>query len=216
MKRSLFLFVCLLMFLPLTVEARGNNERITVTLDRCIDGDTARFFINGESISVRFLAIDAPEITGGQNEPFGQESSDFACDRLTYANLLELEYEYGRRKTDRFDRHLAWIFVDGNLLQKELLERGYAHTAFLDGVNEYVHELKEIERRAQQEQVGIWGDYVLEPDYTMYYIIGGIILLIVIGFILPRVSNKTARRAVRRQNTKVRRKVRSNIRNIRK
>ena len=215
MKKGLCLLACLFLLFPLVVQA-NNNERITVTLDRCIDGDTARFFINNESISVRFLAIDAPEITRGQNEPFGQESSDFACDLLTSANRIELEYEYGRRRTDRFDRHLAWIFVDGTLLQKELLARGYAHTAFLDGVNAYVEELKEIERRAQEEQLGIWGDYVPSPDYTMYYIIGGIILLIIFALIIQRTSNKTARRAVRRQNTKVRRKVRTNIRKIMK
>ena len=42
------------------------NEHITldsnqVTLSKCVDGDTAHFYINGKNVKVRFLAIDTPE-----------------------------------------------------------------------------------------------------------------------------------------------------------
>ena len=33
-------------------------EALNVTLDSCIDGDTARFIVNNQSVKVRFLSIN--------------------------------------------------------------------------------------------------------------------------------------------------------------
>lgn len=41
----------------------SGSERFEVTLDQCVDGDTAWFDIDGKRTKVRFLYIDTPEST---------------------------------------------------------------------------------------------------------------------------------------------------------
>ena len=40
-----------------------DTNKISVELDKCVDGDTAWFIIDGKSTKVRLLGIDTPEST---------------------------------------------------------------------------------------------------------------------------------------------------------
>jgi micrococcal nuclease len=130
------------------------NEKELVTFDKCSDGDTAKFMINGEEKKVRFLAIDTPEID--TNEPFSKEASEYTCNRLKNAKEIYLEYDSNSDREDKYGRVLAFVHVDGSLLQKELIERGYAKVAYIYGDYEYVSLLKEQEEIAKNNQLGIW------------------------------------------------------------
>ena len=68
------------------------NAKEIVTLNKCVDGDTAWFNINGEKIKARFLAIDTPESTN-KIEPYGKEASEFTCNLLKNAKKIEIEYD---------------------------------------------------------------------------------------------------------------------------
>ena len=59
-------------------------EKEEVIFDSCVDGDTAKFIIDGEVKSVRFLAIDTPETVHPtkDEEPYGKEARDFTCNSL--------------------------------------------------------------------------------------------------------------------------------------
>lgn len=129
----------------------------TVTLSKCVDGDTARFLIDGEEKSVRFLAIDTPETVkpGVPVQPYGKEASEFTCNALTKAKEIKLEYESGE-KTDKYGRSLAWIWVDGTLLQKQLVANGLAEVKYLYGDYKYTDEIKKIEEQAKAEKAGLW------------------------------------------------------------
>lgn len=95
-----------------------NNDN-QIELIRCIDGDTAEFTDIGVT---RFLYIDTPESTKTV-EPYGKEAAEFTCNALKNAD--EILFEYDGSKKDRYDRTLAWIFVDGKLLQAEIANQGY-------------------------------------------------------------------------------------------
>ena len=143
------------------------NEKEKVTLAKCSDGDTARFFINNDEKKVRFLAIDTPEID--KNEPFSKEASDYTCNALKNAKEIYLEYDGNSDKEDKYGRVLAFVHIDGRLLQKELVEKGYAKVAYIYGDYSYVSELREIEETAKKEKIGIWqeenmGDKVLDNE----------------------------------------------------
>lgn len=99
------------------------GERFEVTLDKCVDGDTAWFNIDGESTKVRFLYIDTPESTN-QVEPYGKEASDYTQTQLTNAQKIELELNEDGETEDKYGRMLAWVFVDGELLQEKLARAG--------------------------------------------------------------------------------------------
>lgn len=137
------------------------NEKEKVTFYKCSDGDTARFIINGEEKKVRFLAIDTPEVD--KNELFSKEALDYTCNSLKKAKEIYLEYDGNSDKEDKYGRILAFVHVDGELLQKKLIEKGYAKVAYIYGDYAYLDELREIENKAKENKVGIWQDELL-PD----------------------------------------------------
>lgn len=109
---------------------------------RCTDGDTAHFLVQGKDERVRFLAIDAPEI----NTEEGQKAADYACGLLMEAETIELEFDTASNQRDQYDRLLAWIFVDDQLLQLQLVKQGMAQVAYLYGDYRYTSLLKKAER----------------------------------------------------------------------
>lgn len=95
------------------------TEQTEIKLINCIDGDTAKFSEIGKT---RFLFIDTPESTN-EIEEYGHAAAQYTCNKLK--NAQKITYEYDGSKTDQYDRTLAWIFVDGKLLQEEIAQAGY-------------------------------------------------------------------------------------------
>ena len=132
------------------------NEKEKVTLSKCSDGDTAHFMINNEEKTVRFLAIDTPEITN--NEPYSKEASEYTCNALKNAKEIYLEYDSNSDKEDKYGRVLAFVYVDDALLEKSLIEQGLAKVYYIYGDYAHVDELRETERIAKENKIGIWSD----------------------------------------------------------
>ena len=161
-------------------------DREEVKLHKCVDGDTAWFILNGKEIKSRFLAINTPESTN-KIEPYGKEVSKYVCDKLTKAKKIELEYDENSDKFDKYDRYLAWIIVDGENLQMDLVNKGYAEVKYIYGDYKYLDELKKLEKEAKSKKIGIWSDY--NEDYSKYIYIGiGCVLLII--FIVTKNKRK--------------------------
>lgn len=104
-----------------------------IQLIKCIDGDTAEFSKLGKT---RFLFIDTPESTT-KVEPYGKRAANFTCEKLKKAELIT--YEYDGPVKDRYNRTLAWIFVDGELLQEMLAKEGYVKK-YYDYKSDYKYE----------------------------------------------------------------------------
>lgn len=147
---TLFLFFISLNFV--------SAKTIVVEFSDCVDGDTAKFIYKKEKITARFLAIDTPETVHPTKEveEYGKEASEYTCNKLKNAEKIELEYDDDSDKTDKYDRHLVWVFVDGELLQKKLIEKGYANVAYLYGNYKYTDKLEEAEQEAEENKLGIW------------------------------------------------------------
>lgn len=190
MKKKLGLVVLLFVCSCLPLQA---NTKKTVTLAKCTDGDTAHFMVDGKNITVRFLAINAPEYTK-EKEPFGKEASEYVCDRLTNAKKLQLEHDDGSDETDKYGRALAWIFVDGSLLQKELVEQGLAEVKYLYGDYAYTEELQQLEKKAKAEKLAMWsnGNGADDREEIPYYLsaAAGVIMILVGTFFVKGKRNK--------------------------
>lgn len=156
MKKIGWMIILITFCIPSMVYA----EKERVTLLKCVDGDTAKFLIGKESVTTRFLAIDTPETKHPKKkeEPFGREASDYTCKRLKNAQKIELEYDEASTKEDKYGRRLAWVLVDGELLQSELVEKGYAKVAYLYGDYKYTNVLKLEEKFARVNKRGLWND----------------------------------------------------------
>ncbi len=158
------LLITLIMFIPVNVFA---NEKIEVKFKSCIDGDTARFIMDNEEIKVRFLAIDTPETNHPtkKEEPYGKEAKEYTCGKITNANKIELEFDEKSDKKDKYDRYLAWVYVDDSLLQIELIQNGLAKVAYIYGDYLYVDKLKEEEALAKDKKIGLFSD-IDNSSYT--------------------------------------------------
>lgn len=137
------------------------SEKSSVTLEKCVDGDTATFNIDGESVKVRFLAIDTPESVHPYKdvEEYGKDAGEYTCKLLTEANQIEIEYEESMSTEDKYGRKLAWIWVDDELLQESLIEVGYAQVKYIYAKYTYLDKLYEAQNDAKANKVGIWYGY---------------------------------------------------------
>ena len=142
------------LIIPLKVEAR--SDTITVTLNKCVDGDTAWFNYKEDIIKVRFLAVNTMELKS--NNKYADIAKEFTCDELTNAKKIKLEFDSKSDEKDKYDRYLTWVFVDDSLLQSKLIEKGYAEVKYIYGDYKYVDELKEKEKNAKENKLGIWSD----------------------------------------------------------
>ena len=150
-------FAFCLFFFCFSVSA---SNKFSVKLDKCIDGDTAKFFINGESKIVRFLSINAPEIAHDDvlEEFYGKESSEYTCKMLSKASKIQLQYDPKSDKVDKYNRVLAWVYVDGELVQKKLVEGGFAEVKYVYDDYLFSNVLMDLEVIAKEKKIGMWSD----------------------------------------------------------
>ena len=132
------------------------GERFEVTLNKCVDGDTAWFEVNGKNTKVRFLYIDTPESTN-KIEAYGKEASDYTKEQLVNASTIELELNVDGDRTDKYDRLLAWVFVDGELLQEKLASEGLVEKFYDYGYNyTYKKTIIDADNEARRAKKGIY------------------------------------------------------------
>lgn len=179
MKKILLIFLLMFPFIVLAKEE--------VAFSKCVDGDTFKVIINNEEKTVRMLAVDTPETVDPNEkvEYYGKESSEYTCTLLKTAEKIELEYDIKSDRTDKYNRILAWVFVDDYLLQDKLVINGYAEVAYIYDEYKYVDILREHETQAKLEKIGIWNEE--KSNSNNIVIVIGIMLL---GFIYTYVKKR--------------------------
>lgn len=155
-KISIFI-VLFIMFTPVYAKKK-------VEFSSCTDGDTFKIIYNNEVKTVRLLAVDTPESVHPKKEVeyYGKEASDYTCNVLKKANKIELEFDENSDKLDKYDRLLAWVFIDDKLLQESLIEGGYAKVAYLYGNYKYTTKLQELQEIASNKNIGVWDEEAKE------------------------------------------------------
>ncbi len=132
-KRGIF-FLVILVLIFFAVNYGFLNEKITGfaeesdtgIVERVVDGDTA--IINGNS--TRLLGVNTPE----RGEKYYQEAKSF-LEMVALNKTVKLVY--GGERRDRYGRVLAYIFIDGKSVNKELVDEGYANFYFPSGKDSY-------------------------------------------------------------------------------
>lgn len=205
MKKVFFtIFISFLLIFSISAKTKK------VEFKSCVDGDTAKFIMDGETITARFLAIDTPE-TKKKVEPYGKEASNYTCKKLKEAKEIKFEFDKNADK-DKYDRYLVWIFIDGNLIQNELVSKGLAKVAYLYDDYKYTNELQKLEKEAKTSKLGIWGDYEEESWWEIlkpYIILVG--CLIIIYIFMPKerkkIKNKAKREIKKEVNKQIKKKL---------
>lgn len=122
------------------------------TVERVIDGDT--IVLSGD-VTIRYLLVNAPETTGGHADCYGANAAQFNTD-LVLGKAIQLTYDTACQ--DRFGRTLAYVTVDGQDVNRLLIERGYACVLHIppDG-DARADELTALEAAARTARRGLWG-----------------------------------------------------------
>ncbi|HPF83146.1 MAG TPA: thermonuclease family protein [Bacilli bacterium] len=187
--KKIRLIILGLLVLFINVNSVYAKEKVNATLNKCVDGDTAWFNVKKEVIKARFLAINTPESTT-KKEEYGKEASEYTCNALKNAKKIVLEYDENSEKKDKYNRDLVWVWVDGKLLQEELLKEGLAETKYLYGDYDYTPHLQEVEKEAKANKLNMWSNNSEEELTTIDYIYIGAGLGIVVILLLSNKKTK--------------------------
>ena len=136
--------------------ANAGSSSVTARVDRVVDGDTAKVWVDGESEYVRYIGIDTPESVkeGSPVECFGVEASRFNERLLARDEQVKLEFDTERR--DQYVRLLAYVYSGSTLLQAELLREGYATTLEVPPNTSRARQFAELESGAKAAGLGGW------------------------------------------------------------
>jgi micrococcal nuclease len=139
----------------------GETQEATVT--DIVDGDTIRVEINGQEFRVRYIGVDAPEISHDNNpgEPLGEEATQANAD-LVDGQVVILEKDVS--DTDDFGRLLryVWLAPDTDsgwmMVELELAHQGLADVKRYPPDLYWQEVLGQAEASARDKYLGIWAN----------------------------------------------------------
>jgi len=140
---------------------------VTTTVKYVIDGDT---LVTEDGEKIRFLGIDSPEIWKKKgdkaDEPWGRDAANYAKMLLPSGSKIGLAFE-AKATEGAYGRKLAYVIVDGELVNGLLLKEGYAEYKDFGNELRYEKYLKKQQRKARVHSKGIWGGKgtVKPPEY---------------------------------------------------
>ncbi|NLK45021.1 MAG: hypothetical protein GX300_11590 [Tissierellia bacterium] len=141
-----------------TASINDKAEANTARVKRVVDGDTIIVDFNGKEERVRLIGVDTPESVHpdvAKNLPEGKVASDFTKLML---DGKEIELEFDVQERDHYGRILAYVWLDGVMHNKTLLEEGYARLATYPPNVKYVEEFTKIQEEARKNNKGFWYD----------------------------------------------------------
>ena len=135
----------------------SSQASTTYTVIRVVDGDTFKINYNGKEESVRLIGVDTPESVhpdAEKNTEFGKTASNFS---KNYLEGKEVTLEFDVQERDQYGRLLAYVYLNGIMYNKTLLEEGYAKIATYPPNVKYVDDFTTIQEEARNNKKGLWG-----------------------------------------------------------
>lgn len=132
------------------------NEDInkSIKVVRVIDWDTIVVFLNWKEEKIRLIGVDTPETVHPNKEIefYWKEASNYVKSILENREV-SLEFDFDR--FDKYWRILAYVWIDGIMLNKTLIEKWYARV-YLRFPFKYAKEFEKIWNQTQKNKVWIW------------------------------------------------------------
>lgn len=120
---------------------------------RIVDGDT--IVLEGDQ-KLRYIGINTPESVDPRRpvECMAKEASN-RNKELVEGKQVTLEKDVS--ETDRYGRLLRYVYVDGVMVNEQLVREGYALASAYPPDVKYQDRLKAAEDEARMEKRGLWG-----------------------------------------------------------
>jgi micrococcal nuclease len=127
-----------------------------VSVTGVVDGDTIDVTWAGHRERVRLLGVDTPETVDPRRPVgcYGEEASAFTHRRLQ-GRRVRLTFD--RQRRDRYGRLLAYVDVDGQPFNDELLTGGYARLLVIPPNGSHGRAMLDEELAARAAGRGLWG-----------------------------------------------------------
>lgn len=125
-------------------------ESLTFRVERVVDGDTIEI---AGGVKVRYIGIDTPESTT-TTECFGEEAAN---QNKLLVEGREVSLEKDVSETDKYGRLLRYVYVEGMMVNQELVETGYANSSSYPPDIKYQELFRNSERLAREQGRGLWG-----------------------------------------------------------
>lgn len=141
---------------PLLASEPDEQVKVLVQVTRVVDGDTIVVNYNGEEERVRLIGIDTPETVHPSRgeEPYGREASNFTKTGLE-GKQVGLEFDVQER--DRYGRLLAYVWLNNQLFNENLVRDGYAKVSTYPPNVKYVDVFTAAQKEAREANRGLWG-----------------------------------------------------------
>jgi micrococcal nuclease len=149
-------FLWPLVLLALTAVATGAQpSTLEGAVERVVDGDTIQVRVDGRVETVRYIGVNTPELRHPLRgaEPGGREA--WTVNRELVAGK-HVRLEMDARARDRYGRLLAYVWVDGVMVNAELVRRGYAQVMTVPPNVRYQRLFLALQREARQSGRGLW------------------------------------------------------------
>lgn len=138
------------------------NQEVVILykVNRVVDGDTIKVYINNKLESIRLIGLDTPETVDPRKKVqcFGIEASNKAKKLLSGKNVI-LEKDETQDERDKYGRLLLYVYLeDGTFFNKWMIENGYGHEYTYNIPYRYQAEFKNAEKYARENKLGLWAD----------------------------------------------------------
>lgn len=123
---------------------------------RVIDGDTLKIKYEGKTERLRMIGIDTPESVHkdeSRNVPEGKVASDYTKQQLE-GKTIRVETDVEPR--DHYGRLLGYVYLDGKMFNKTLLQLGYARLDTVPPNVKYEADFVKLQQQAREHNVGFW------------------------------------------------------------
>ena len=156
MKKILLLILTSIIFIS-SVNAEEQKEE--VKLINCDSAVSLTVEASTGYKRIRLLMMDSS--TGSLDK----EINNYVCNKVKNASKLEIEIDPLSDKENKYKETLVYLYVDGSLLQNDLISLGYAQVNYVYNDYKYVDELCNLQKSALENKLGIWNYSDIKEEY---------------------------------------------------
>ncbi|MCL2932978.1 MAG: thermonuclease family protein [Trichodesmium sp. MAG_R03] len=131
-----------------------------IKVERVVNGQTIEIADRSVAVPIlepiHLIGIQAPDI---RQKPWGQKAR-IQLEKLTLGREVLLEFDV--QKKNKFDHLLAYVWLEGKLINKFLVEEGWALVKPDFPNTKYIETLINAQEKARLMGLGIW-----DPDQPM-------------------------------------------------
>jgi micrococcal nuclease len=154
--RKIVILACLLLLVSCQAKSQPTDNQMQVKVARVLSGQSIEVLGMAEQPNyaspVRLIGIDAPDLRQDSWGDKAKESLEKLIGDAEQSVKLELDLE----TKDQFGRTLAYVWKDKQLLNEEIVKKGYALFVGRSPNHKYDQRLERAQQWARIMGEGIW------------------------------------------------------------